>query len=104
MANNKKKDFLKSYVTSKNELMTHFKCDEDFFIKPMEGIKWAVKTEEDFSFLFYWTSEEKKQTAVIVKKNGEPMIYKTNDYTMVIAIDCVKIAFVFSNKNIYEGE
>ena len=31
------------------------------------------------------------------------MIYKTKEYTMVVAIDCVKIGFVFRNgKNIAE--
>lgn len=25
------------------------------------------------------------------------MIYKTKDYTMVVAIDCVKIGFIFRN-------
>ena len=35
--------------------------------------------------------------AVIVKKNGIPMVYQKKEYTMVVAIDCVKIAFVFQN-------
>ena len=79
--------------------MKHFKCDDDFFIKPLESLKWAVKEEDDFSFLIYWTSEDKRNTAVIVKKNGSSMIYKADTYTMVIAIDCVKTAFIFSNEN-----
>ncbi len=94
-----KKDFLKNYIASKKELMEHFKCDDDFFIKPLESLKWAVKEEDDFSFLIYWTSEDKRNTAVIVKKNGNSMIYKADTYTMVIAIDCVKTAFIFSNEN-----
>ena len=31
------------------------------------------------------------------------MIYKTKDYTMVVAIDCVRIGFIFRNgKNVTE--
>ncbi len=33
------------------------------------------------------------------------MIYETKDYTMVVAIDCVKIGFIFRNgKHITDGE
>ncbi len=94
-----KTDFLKNYITSKKELMQHFQCNDDFFIKPLESLKWAVKEDEDFSFLIYWTNDNKRNTAVIVKKNGNSMIYKADTYTMVIAIDCVKTAFIFSNEN-----
>ena len=94
-----KKDFLKNDIASKKELMKHFLVDDDFFIKPLESLKWAVKEEDDFSFLIYWENDNKRKTAVIVKKNGNSMIYKADTYTMVIAIDCVKTAFIFSNAN-----
>lgn len=97
MSNNT--DFLKNYISSKKMLMKQFSCDDDFFIKPLENLKWAVKSEDDFSFLMYWTDDDKRHSAVIVKKNGSPMVYKTDMYTMVIAIDCIKTAFVFSNNN-----
>ena len=58
-----------------------------------------------FTFLCYWTDEGKKIDAVVVKKSGTPMIYKTKDYTMVVAIDCVKIGFIFRNgKNQHSSE
>ena len=104
MHNNKDKDFLKNYISSKKELMEHFKCEDDFFIKPLENLKWAVKSEDDFNFLIYWNETGKKHTAVIVKKNGNAMIYKASKYTMVIAIDCVKTAFIFSNNNFDKEE
>ena len=97
MSNNT--DFLKNYISSKKMLMEQFSCDDDFFIKPLENLKWAVKSEDDFSFLMYWTDDDKRHSAVIVKKNGSPMVYKTDMYTMVIAIDYIKTAFVFSNNN-----
>ena len=92
-------DLLKNYISAKKELMDYFKCEDDFFIKPFENLKWAVKSDDDFNFLIYWNDSGKKHTAVIVKKNGSAMIFKANKYTMVIAIDCVKTAFIFSNDN-----
>ena len=44
-----KKDFLKNYIASKKELMKHFKCDDDFFIKPLEIAIDCVKTAFIFS-------------------------------------------------------
>ena len=95
------KDFLKNYISSKKELMEHFKCDDDFFIKPLESLKWAIRNEDDFHFLVYWPENEKMKSAVVVKKNGNAMIYKADQYTMVVAIDCVKTAFIFSNNNFH---
>ena len=69
-------------------------------IEAMKEMNWVVKEQEDFAFLSYWTEEGKKVDAVVVKKGGEPMVYRKKEYTMVVAIDCVKIGFVFrSGKN-----
>lgn len=71
-------------------------AEGDFFIIRCSILR-AVREDEDFTFLCYWTDEGKKIDAVVVKKSGTPMIYKTKDYTMVVAIDCVKIGFIFRN-------
>lgn len=93
------KDFVKDYISVQDELFKYFKCDDNFFIKPLTASKWSVKNDGDFYFLYYWPTDEKRMDAVIVKKNGEPMIFKTEKYTMVIGIDCVKIGFIFHNGN-----
>jgi hypothetical protein len=98
MTEAKLNDYLKTYITAKNELMQFFNCDDDFFIKAFNGSRWMIKNDDDFSFLMYWTADKKRHDAVIVKKNGSPMVYKAGKYTMVIAIDCVKIAFIFENE------
>ena len=74
-----------------------FRLRGGFLIHPLLDFEWAVREDEDFTFLCYWTTEGKKIDAVVVKKSGTPMIYKTKDYTMVVAIDCVKIGFIFRN-------
>ncbi len=94
-----KNNFLENYINSKKQLMEYFKCDGDFFIKPLENLKWSIKNDGDFNFLMYWTEDLKRHSAVITKKNGNPMVYKVEEYTMVVAIDCIKTAFIFSNSN-----
>jgi len=90
-------DMVADYISLNSRLFKYFGCDEEFFVKPLLDYNWAVKREDEFCFLSYWTEGEKVNNAVVVKKGGEPMVYKTDDYTMVIGIDCVKIGFVFSN-------
>lgn len=91
-------DPVAAFLTSQKNVMKHFGCDENFFVKPMLGIEWLIRTVDDFRFLTYWLAGDQKMDAVIVSRGGKPMIFKTASYTMVIAIDCVKMAFIFHNK------
>lgn len=91
------KEPILEFERSKKNVMDYFGCEGDFFMKPLPELEWAVWQDEDFTFLCYWTEDGKKVDAVVVKKGGAPMIYKTKDYTMVVAIDCVKIGFIFRN-------
>lgn len=92
-----KREPVLDFEQSRKRVVDYFGCDSDFFIKPLLDLEWTVKEADDFYFLSYWSAEGKKIDAVVVKKGGQPMIYKTKDYTMVVAIDCVKIGFVFRN-------
>lgn len=91
-------DLVLEFEKSRRRVAEYFGCDEDFFLKPLLHLKWAVKNEEDFHFLSYWSENGKKTDAVIVRKNGMPMVYCAGNYTMVVAIDCVKIGFIFANE------
>ena len=93
----KEKGPVGEFEQARKRINNYFGVDGDFFVKPLLDFEWAVKEDEDFAFLSYWTSEGKKVDAVIVKKGGDPMIYKTKEYTMVVAIDCVMFGFVFRN-------
>lgn len=91
---------IKEYLKLEENIRRKFKCEEDFFLKPMIGNKWAINTENDTCFLSYLdNNDSKKNTCYVVSKNSKPMIYKKDDITMIIAIDCIKIAFIFENKN-----
>ena len=93
----KEKGPVADFVQTRKRINDYVGCEGDFFIYPLLDFEWAVREDEDFTFLCYWTTEGKKIDAVVVKKSGTPMIYKTKDYTMVVAIDCVKIGFIFRN-------
>ena len=86
------------FEQSKKRVAAYFGCDGDFFLKPLLGLDWTVRQDEDFTFLSYWMDAGKRVDAVVVKRNGSPMIYRTKEYTMVVAIDCVKIGFIFCNE------
>lgn len=99
----KGKEPVQDFIQSTKRVIDHFGCDGDFFLKPLLDLEWTLRQDSDFSFLCYWTSGGKKVEAVVVKKGGETMCYKTKEYTMVVAIDCVKIGFIFRNsKNVAE--
>lgn len=90
---------IKDFIKLENKIRQEFKCDEKFFLKPMIGNKWAINMQNETYFLSYLDSEGNKNSCYIVNKNNKPLIYKKDDLTMVIAIDCIKIAFIFENKN-----
>ena len=99
----KEKEPVSEFEQARKRLNSYFGCESDFFVKPLPALEWAIRENEDFAFLSYWTTDGKKVEAVIVKKGGEPMIYQTKEYTMVVAIDCVKIGFIFRNEKKLAG-
>ena len=93
----KDRDAVQELIQTQQEVLEWFGCEGDFFIKPLLDCEWTINDTEDFYFLSYWIKQNKRVNAVIVKRNGLPMLYHKKKYTMVVAIDCVKIAFVFRN-------
>lgn len=91
------KGVVMDYIKSRKNILEYFQCKGDFFIKPLTDNDWQVKMIDDFYILSYWNSQGVKIDAVIVKKSGQPMIYRAGSHTMVVAIDCVKIGFVFDS-------
>ncbi|MDR2898762.1 MAG: hypothetical protein LBU94_00425 [Clostridiales bacterium] len=86
------------YANSKKGLFKFFKCPDDYFVRCLENARWEITENEGIYFLSYSNNGTDKVTAVVIKKNDEPLTYTAQEYTMVIAIDCVKIAFIFSNR------
>ncbi|WP_317856275.1 hypothetical protein [Chakrabartyella piscis] len=88
---------VRDYVDTTGRLAKYFGYQEDIFIKPMLDVEWAIRKQEEFYFLCYWDANGKKTEAMIVKRAGEPLWYQKNQDHMVVAIDCVKIGYIFSN-------
>ena len=78
------KNPVEDYEAKKIGLFKYFKCEEDYFIKFMQDLKWSIKSEGDFYFLNYWERERGKLNSAvvrnIVRKGGNPLIYKTDEY------------------------
>ncbi len=86
------------YERAKNGLLQFFDCREDYHIKVVDKVQWKITVTDDIAFLCYWSDEKRRQDAVIAKKDGEPIIVRKKDHTLVVAIDCIKIAFVLDSK------
>jgi len=82
---------------AKNELFKCFGVKEDYFIKSSYDFNWTIKKNNDLYFLNYWKDGEKVHKCIIVKKDGKPQIFSTAEATMIIVIECVKIAVVLNN-------
>lgn len=90
-------NLISEFTDAKERLLRSFGCLEDYHIESRLGLNWEIAEDDGVFFLSHWKNIGNKTTAVIVKKNDAPLLYKSADYTMVIAIDCIKIAFIFNN-------
>ncbi len=88
---------IKDYLYSKKKLLNDFDCDTDYFLKNLEEYNWRVKDMDGMFFLTYWKEGGKLNECVIVKKNNNPLIMRKEDYTMIVIIECVKVAVVLKN-------
>jgi len=85
------------FIMAKLELFRHFKCTDEYSVQIKLGHDWEIIEEDGIHFLNYHENNSSPNSAVIVKKSGIAQIFKAEDYTMVIAIDCVPVAFIFNN-------
>lgn len=93
------KNIVDEFINTKKQLNQYFNCSDDFFIKPLIENKWTIKDNNGTFFLFYFDSNKNQKESVIVKKNSQPIILKTDEHTMIIGIECVKLAFILKNEN-----
>lgn len=91
---------VQDYVSAKKNLLEYFSCKDDYPVVVLLKNKWEIHENEGMYFLACQTEEGEQLNYAVVKKDGEPLIYKTREHSMVIAIDCIKTAFVFKNNGI----
>jgi hypothetical protein len=88
-----------SFVQAKNDLLKLFNCDDNFYIKPEVDAKWSLRELEGTCFVSYGKDGTKPTDAVVTRKNGDFYIVEKAEYTMVVCIECVKIALILKNSN-----
>ncbi len=93
------KKYIPEFIQAKNNLMSYFGCKDDFFVKTATNASWYIRSLDGTYFVGYGKEDEKPREAVIVRRDGEPYIIEKGDYTMVICIECVKIALILKNAN-----
>jgi hypothetical protein len=86
---------IKDFVQAQKNLIQYFECPEDFPAKVFSET-WYIYQDDDAFFLNYF-KDNKKFIYMIVNKNNQPMIYKKQFHTMIVVIDCIKIAYIFEN-------
>ncbi len=91
-------DCINEFIDAKERLLNFFGCSDNYFLKPLLKSRWTVVEENGYHFLNFVESND-SNSAIIVKREGTPLIYDMGEYTLIIAIDCVKIGFMFRNSN-----
>ena len=90
---------ISAYTGAKKSLLKLFRCEADLPIKILTDTQWHVEEIDGVSFLHYKSQDNGEELVnVIVSKNGEPWIYEMNELSMIVAIDCIKWAFIMKNK------
>ena len=85
---------LLQYAESKRKLLRYFDCPENYSIRICADCHWRLLETEGATFLEYRRADRAPTKAVVVNKDGAPLVYRTKDLAMIIAIDCIKIAFI----------
>lgn len=93
-----KNDVVKKFVVLKDELKSYFNCENDYFYKVITDFDWHIKENEGIYILNYWKDSDPVNECVLVKKDGEPLIYVGKEYTLIIGIECIKLGFIVKNK------
>lgn len=87
------------YLSSKYNLLDYFDCSEDYYVKLAVGCNWRVKEIDGIYILTYWRDGGMLRECVIVKKKREPLIFRQDMYTLIVCIECVKVAIILKNSN-----
>jgi hypothetical protein len=93
------KKYVPDFIQAKKDLMQFFGCNDDFYIKPATNDSWYIRELEGTYFVGYGKADDKAHEAVVVRRDGEPYIIEKENYTMVVCIECVKVALIFKNDN-----
>lgn len=92
------RNILNKFYNTQNKIFESFDIKNEYLLRIDLYSKWTIEEIEGTFFLKYW-DDKNEQTNVIVKQDNVPLISDKNGYTMIVAIDCIKISIVFNNSN-----
>ncbi len=95
---NQNKDVIDNFISAQKIIFEVFELGKSYHVKVFTDNKWTVTDFEDGQILRYWLNEDRYDDCVIVKENGESIIREYEGYSVVIALDCVKTAFLFKTE------
>lgn len=78
-------------------IFSEFRVSKDYFISVKDEYNWEIISDDNIN-LIKWYEDNEVKTNLIVSNNSGPLIISKDGYTMIIAIDCVKIAYIFKDE------
>jgi hypothetical protein len=90
---------VKNLISAVSSVKDYFKADINYVLKPMLNVYWRIWFLEGTQFLTYWSDDIQKTDVLVVKDGDKPLVFEKDDYTMVVGIECIKIALIFKNSN-----
>ena len=93
------KNPVENFVNAISNVMQYFDADIKYVVKPLLDVHWRIWVMEDVQFLTYWSDDVQKTDVLIVKEGAGPLVFEKKDYTMIVGIECIKVALIFKNSN-----
>lgn len=71
----------------------------DLYFRDMLQYEWATFEKDGLYFFRYYLDKntDKYSEQVIVFNGSKPMIIEKDGFTIIVAIDCVKVAFILNS-------
>lgn len=93
-------DLVSQFIDVQKSIIEAFDLDRTYHIKNLTDKKWSLRDFEDGKILRYWLSDDKHEDCVVVKERGDSIIREYEGYSIIIALDCVRTAFLFRTENL----
>ncbi len=87
---------IEQFCNLNKEIHEELNIGEHVYLSSKLNIEWKVLDLGDLKMIEFGKNNIFEK-CVIVNNEKEPLIIKKEKYTIIVAIDCVKIAFIFDN-------
>lgn len=95
-----KNDLINEFIETQKSIFDAFDLGKTYHIKNLTDKKWSLRDFDDGKILRYWLNDDRYEDCVIVKEQGESVIKEYEGYSIVVALDCVKTAFLFKTEKL----